>query len=166
MKLLDHQKGIVSYCEIIDAMITGLKKHSKRKDFEINMNTFGTIGEEVCFGCAATCALQEITGKTITIKSVDDYLNYDDIETCQFFSNGITDGEIDRLENQIDSFRSGNPLGLMKICHVPVKYWEPISEVGTNAWELENHNWKTELHKVEAHLKWVMDKYDIEWHMT
>lgn len=47
----------------VEAMITGLEVHSKRKDFIIDMTTYGkATGPDICFGCAATCAVQQLCG--------------------------------------------------------------------------------------------------------
>ena len=51
--------------DAIFAMVKGLKKYSKRKRFLIDMTTFGRLSlmnnKKVCFGCAASCAIQEIS---------------------------------------------------------------------------------------------------------
>lgn len=46
-------------------MADGLVNQSKREDFVIDMDTFGSVDEQnnICYGCAATCAIQEIAGE-------------------------------------------------------------------------------------------------------
>jgi len=59
--------GLTRPSEALTAMCDGLLKAERRKGFGIDMGTFGRVerveGEEgsgkVCFGCAATCAIQE-----------------------------------------------------------------------------------------------------------
>lgn len=59
---------------MLEYMLQGLKRYSKYKNFEINMETYGERGvlsnkmaknlgknKEVCFGCAATCTWLEMT---------------------------------------------------------------------------------------------------------
>lgn len=46
----------------VEAMLIGLQEQNKRKDFKIVMETFGRSFDNTCFGCAATCAIQQLTG--------------------------------------------------------------------------------------------------------
>ena len=46
----------------LQAMINGLRETEARPDFVVSMGTFGTEREGLCFGCAATCAIQKISG--------------------------------------------------------------------------------------------------------
>jgi hypothetical protein len=55
----------------VQAMIDGLKTHSKREDFIIKMSTYGELSEKnICFGCAATCAVQQLSGVTFTADKI------------------------------------------------------------------------------------------------
>lgn len=45
----------------LQGMVDGLLKQSKRKGFKINMNTYGVDDFKICYGCAATCTVQQIT---------------------------------------------------------------------------------------------------------
>lgn len=58
--------------EALKAMVDGLINQSKRKDFKIDMKYFGRGVKGVCFGCAATCAIQQITGRKFTATNVGD----------------------------------------------------------------------------------------------
>ena len=48
--------------EVLDAMIQGLKNPS----CQVNMLTFGKQRDGICFGCAATNAIQYLSGKKFT----------------------------------------------------------------------------------------------------
>ena len=50
----------------IFAMVRGIKNQLKNDNFVINMSTFGVYLQEkaICSGCAATCAIIEISGYT------------------------------------------------------------------------------------------------------
>ena len=57
--LLEKLMTLNAY-EFIMLMVNGLRKHSQY-NIEIGMGTFGCVGEdELCFGCAGTCALIEL----------------------------------------------------------------------------------------------------------
>ena len=49
----------VTMYEAIDAMLIGLET-IPNGSFKIDMTTFGNIDNNVCYGCAATCALQQL----------------------------------------------------------------------------------------------------------
>lgn len=51
--------GLTKPSEALEAMVKGLLKADKRKTFKIDMRTFGQSIDGICFGCAATCTLQE-----------------------------------------------------------------------------------------------------------
>lgn len=67
MNLEQKIKSLTSY-EVIDAMIQGLKNPS----CQIDMSTFGKRRDGICFGCAATNALQYLAGKKFTPKNIVD----------------------------------------------------------------------------------------------
>lgn len=54
--------------DALQAMVDGLLTQNEREDFKIDMQVFGKIDEagKICFGCAATCAIQQLTGKNFT----------------------------------------------------------------------------------------------------
>lgn len=95
--------------QAIKAMIRGLKKADKRKDFEVDMETFGQLVNKpdgmVCVGCAATCALQEMAKKRFrptTGFDVDDLVTRADcLEISPF--------EVEIFESVIDRLRTGSP---------------------------------------------------------
>jgi hypothetical protein len=59
--------------DALQAMIDGLKSQSKRKTFKIQMITFGDYDPEdkICFGCAATCTIQQLAHKTFRDRAVE-----------------------------------------------------------------------------------------------
>lgn len=106
------------------AMINGLEEHDKREEFEIDMESFGMRrfkpntfggGSYVCIGCAATCALQKMTGIT---------LNQENICGAYARANtlGIPDPEMMKIEMMYESLRRGDAsvlYGLYKVGNVP-----------------------------------------------
>ena len=55
--------------EIVMAMINGLRN----PHVEVNMGTYGDVKDNICFGCAATNTVCEITGKTFTAENIEYY---------------------------------------------------------------------------------------------
>jgi hypothetical protein len=70
-------KTLIELCEgkmwrAVEAMIEGLETQSKRGDFEIDMGRYGASAGDICFGCAATCTVQQITGKNLDTHCIND----------------------------------------------------------------------------------------------
>lgn len=86
--------------QAVRAMIDGLRRQSNREGFEIDMDTFGQVSREVCFGCAATCAVQEIYGDLGA-----DY----DFSLTHYRAKmwGINQSDLEQFEFAIDNLRSG-----------------------------------------------------------
>ena len=84
----------------VKAMCDGLEKQDKREGFVIYMATFGIADDEICFGCAATCAIQEIAGKDFTDKEIEHVY-----ERAAFL--GFIFADLEFFENTIDELRNG-----------------------------------------------------------
>lgn len=99
----------------VEAMIVGLETQSKRDDFRIAMSTFGKAykkyGKPVCFGCAATCAVQQLTGVNIGVDNIEPKNHADAIGT-------LAEDTID-FEGAIDGLRTGYIDGLAEYFKVP-----------------------------------------------
>jgi len=98
-------KGKVSTA--LQAMIDGLKFQSQRKDFRVDMSTFGAFtdfgnkGNPVCFGCAATCTVQQLSKVNFT----DSQINSLEERSRQTICNS---NDLDRFEDAIDNARMGD----------------------------------------------------------
>jgi hypothetical protein len=57
----------------VKAMVIGLKEAPSLENFVVNMNTFGTADddEDICYGCAATVAIQKIAGVRFNTSNID-----------------------------------------------------------------------------------------------
>jgi hypothetical protein len=121
----------------VQAMIDGLIKQSKREDFKIDMGSFGDseiedfTGKVICFGCAATCAVQEITKKNLTAKHMVETkraaflkLVYDDMD---YFEIGINE-----LRNGGDLYHLKKYLGIPK--EVNLKLVKNLPFLTTDTW--------------------------------
>lgn len=107
--------------DAIQAMIDGLLMYDKKKNFRVDMDTYGMvefegffgIGRYVCVGCAATCALQLIADKSHTRDSIapsvvfrSRWLEFDVDETSDFECaiDDVRVGLYDRLFKFYDSY--------------------------------------------------------------
>lgn len=61
--------------EALQAMVDGLKEQDEREDFEIDMDVWGMVRNKMCFGCAATCAIQKIAGKNLNHDIPKEYMD-------------------------------------------------------------------------------------------
>ena len=102
-------KGKVSTA--LQAMIDGLKFQSQRKDFRIDMSTFGDFsdlgnrGNPVCFGCAATCTVQQLSEVNFT----DSQINSLEERSRQTIRDS---DDLEGFEYAIDSARMGNLISI------------------------------------------------------
>ena len=100
--------------DAIFAMIRGIKAQLKSDNFFINMLTFGSYDEKgkMCYGCAATCAIIDLTGyepEQVVFRNSGDYFDpqkvgrkvYErNLTTLHQFEeaiNGIRQGKLDHL---------------------------------------------------------------------
>ena len=114
--------------DALEYMCDGLLKQDKRKGFKVTMSTFGDTDGEVCFGCGATSAIQEIAGRNLTAENICDraLIGFDPIEMFKF-------------EIVINDARFGLLYSLFAFCEVTeVDYlkWEGL-------WEMRDENWKS-----------------------
>ena len=141
-------------------MVDGLLRQSKRDDFIIDMATFGKIdtllfnevaedkafyvGKKYCFGCAATCTLQEIANKNIIPNDIaiarnfnrSKYLGFN-VEEMLTFESAIDEFRIDgSLEGLFGFFYTG-PEGSFQL--VSLDWLEEIPQVSLtdNTWEAQ-----------------------------
>jgi hypothetical protein len=84
----------------VKAMIEGLRKAKNRSDFKIDMSTFGASEDGICFGCAATCAVAQLTGKNLPPKIIDETL-----DAAKWL--GVELEDMESFEAAIDGLRRG-----------------------------------------------------------
>ena len=118
--------------EALQAMVDGLKTQSKRKDFKIRMHTFGETNGDICFGCAATCTVQQLTGINLTDTNI--YL----FQHSKVLN--IEKRDIEKFEIAIDGTRKGylrKLFGYFGI-EIPEKYYKRQNfYLGTITWKEE-----------------------------
>ena len=86
--------------EAILAMHKGIKAALKCPTFELEMNVYGSYYDDICFGCAATAAIQELNGRFFT-----------GIEITYMFRRAYACAQnevlFDAFETALESFRLG-----------------------------------------------------------
>lgn len=132
----------------VEAMILGLKKQSKRKVFEITMSTFGDFNDKVCFGCAATCTVQQVYGKNFNRKNIAGY------ESRAKFMKAISE-DLAEFESAIDGLRMGYLGDIFKYFKkkMPVKIYRvtlSLSELSSSNWEVFLPDYENLLTKLKA----------------
>ncbi len=93
--------------QAIHAMCSGLERQSQREDFIVDMYTFGYSDKDFCYGCAATCAVQEIAGKNLL---PSDFSIGNDLAPWALTSRvlNLELQEVAEFEKAIDEARCGN----------------------------------------------------------
>lgn len=153
-------KDIISKpSEAIDAMINGLLKQDARKDFIVNMHTYGRTVKldppnclnSVCFGCAAACCIQEITSVNYTPK------HEIGITRIRASLSGIDENDLAEFEGVIESLRHGSIYSLFEYFGIKELYNnEKILSFEKHLLVLGNDCWKEGLEpykKCSAYLK-------------
>lgn len=103
----------------LEFMLAGIESARNRADFKIDMGTFGnsvrlTDNSRMCYGCAATCTIQQIANKEFKGKEIvwcvdrADYL-------------GFNKNELDRFEEAIDSVRMADFQEIIDFCYTADK---------------------------------------------
>ena len=148
--------------EALQAMVDGLLSQDMRKDFEIDMNTYGLVDEAICMGCAATCAVQQITGKDITCERFT-------VDTCDTIKHeaqalGLSQDkasldDLRKFEQAIDRARRGQLVTLFDYFHIepelinlPEETYRIRDDIGIII-EIKTDNWKQQIHYVMKKVK-------------
>jgi len=106
MSILREKLEKMTGKDVVLAMVKGLKEQHVRVDME----TFGKIKEGICYGCAATNTICEITNKTLSDDdlSLSDHDQFGYIGMCakeRIFSSDFHC--IDEFECAVDQLRLG-----------------------------------------------------------
>lgn len=140
----------------IRAMITGLRTQAARPDFEIDMEAYGDAKGKVCFGCAATCTLQQLSGKNLT---PDTIVNLE----LRAQAYGYYFGDTHAFEQAMNLLRQGMVIWLMRYFDVEDQYWDArvIRQKHGLPWfnlpKLTNVNWETEIAAYEVFAEWLAE---------
>lgn len=91
--------GAKKFSDIIYFMVYSLIKQEERDRFVIDMDTYGAANGSFCFGCAATCALQEMSGVLFGVKDTQEEfrerirvalgISYEEENRIEWFFNSL-----------------------------------------------------------------------------
>ena len=138
----------------LKAMQKGLTKYMEKEGFEIDMESYGsfaiTDGKPICFGCAATCTIQEAVGKSF---------NDDNISSCLFRSYflKIETSDLFLFEMAINAFREGSYDQIFEYYGLHHMYYDFINHNITDSRLLMiNEN----LHEAMDHLERIIEELE------
>lgn len=136
LKLIKNKPSIA-----LDMMVKGLLKQDRRKDFEVDMGSFGgfAYSVKICYGCAATCTIQQIAKKNFQSSNIER-------SSCRAKVMGIDKYELDSFETAIDDARSGYLSALYMFCKITNQESLPKKA----SFCLDNDNWKEQIPKVKT----------------
>lgn len=183
-ELLEHKPS-----RAISAMIEGLRAAPQRVDFAVDMDTYGHVGGDewpldyeamrpdqllvvkkgqMCFGCAATCAVFALSGElhnsgfpAAVLGDPDDRASL----LSDRFHTDVEETDLHEFENALDNFRRGYPVPLFAYFGVtaPAGFLSTRAEClsanylswyalhGTTGWRLETDDWEEQLPLVEEY---------------
>ena len=132
--------------DALQAMVDGLLRNSRRKDFKVDMGTFGRAADGICFGCAATCAVQEASGKQFVFEELRGIYGLNSrFRNLSIGAQAECLGEnyvkLATLENAIDGARQGYLRELFRYFGLGDEHRQGYDE----RFELKTHNWRDQL---------------------
>lgn len=126
----------------LKAMVAGLLKMSQRADCRIEMGTFGDFENGICYGCAATAAIQELCQIEFTPHQF--MRERDRVEAL-----GVETSDLRAFEYAIDSARKGELMELFLYMGLQSKIHHS-NERHNMRFCLTNKNWQKALPDVNA----------------
>jgi len=138
----------------LQAMVDGLREYSGRKDFVVDMGSYGHVEGGICYGCAATCAVQKTLGLDYLSVGYSYPRSSKDLGSEQLL--GVDSRDLCAFETAIDQARKGDLWELMGYFNVDSDVLDSVMLVDrscTTKWDrrfdLED-NWREQLGVVEA----------------
>jgi len=128
----------------LQAMIDGLEFQSQREDFRVDMATFGAFTyfenkvDPICFGCAATCTVQQLSRVNFT----DSQINSLEERSCLTIRNS---DDLDRFEYAIDCARMGNLISIFD--YMGDRDSHEFSD--DDLWDMSTDDWQEQLPLVQ-----------------
>ena len=146
---------------VLQAMVTGLLKSKDDRNFTVDMSTFGTVENQLCYGCCATVALAEMFGRgrsvsEIMLKYREEFHPEADRPTSayaylssylQLELSSAQDSlpiDIKSLEDAINSARLGDVSELIAFLT------SEVNKSFDDRWILCTENWEEQLSNVKA----------------
>lgn len=158
--------------EALTAMIAGLLKQSKRRKFKINFDTFGDQevvknGKTICYGCAATCTLQElahknfVNGEIINYDTRAEYLGFDK-EDVDAFEKAINDARAFGFSSLFEYYGIDEGMYTQITSYLKKLVQEPEMP---DYWEMEmnNYNWREMIPVMKKVITWLKEQELWNW---
>ena len=153
----------------LEAMVRGMEQLKDNPNFQFHIFYFGGKAGPVCVGCAATCALIELSGKPIDSDSWanNDYdaESYVSADYCagraKFY--GFDEEEVARFETAIDQARRGFQClavlftfcGALKALE---QLWGEDFPQNLERFCIDGSDWEPEIPKVNALIEYLQTK--------
>jgi hypothetical protein len=103
--------------DALEAMYIGLKNVKRRRGFKLNMQTFGKKSflyeKPICFGCAATCALEQLSGKKLLFSKIKKHQLWTHEDLASYYK--VDFEKFIKFELALDKARKGSLRELMTI---------------------------------------------------
>ena len=158
--LIEKLDGREGFCTAVDAMINGLKNQSERAGFTVSMNSYGeahgitAYGEIMCFGCAATCAIQEYAGVNFNYRSIPN-------ERARALAINVDVDILAEFEISIEWLRGGHAYKLSNFCQLDEDDHHSVNRYFVALPELTNENWDGYLLEYETALCELRRHWDV-----
>ena len=137
---------------VLQAMVTGLLKSKDDRNFTVDMSTFGTVENQLCYGCCATVALAEMFGRgrsisEIMLKYREEFYPEADRPTsasAYAYLSSYLQLQLKSLEDAINSARLGDVSELIAFLT------SEVNKSFDDRWILCTENWEEQLSNVKA----------------
>ncbi len=130
-------------------MCDGLEEQSQRPDFLVAMVTYGAASrtKDVCYGCAATCALQKLAGVDFRPDTIDELSRYRVVRNS---ASGVipTLEDLVAFEGTMDRARCGSLGPLWDFLEI-IRPDDAFADLD-DCWYLTDSTWREQLPMVRA----------------
>lgn len=148
--------GITKPSQALEAMVDGLLASKDNPNFRAEMDTYGDAYEQadgpLCFGCAATCTLQQLAGARFTPDSIRRTQSRAEVVGVPAFRLGS-------FEHVMNSARRGKMHALLRFFDyydprvAPSDYYDPSVTPSDGKFCLKTDDWEAQLPAVRAVIK-------------
>ena len=142
--------------DAIGFMIEGLERVPKRSHFTLEMQTYGSFDEGICYGCAATCTIIRMYNVKIGGSAPPFSFRGSELSHGSLFLD--TSVDLREFEEAINSFRLGYISPLFTYYGEGAAYRKFGLNEYAQKWMMDNDNWRAELPKVKAFRELLMSR--------
>lgn len=146
---MEIREVVTKPSQVINAVVTGLRKHSQREDFEIDMSTYGSkrdLGNSpICYGCAATSCLQQLAGRDLTAEFFIERDFWGEMGDSKGSPLGLDWEEVNNFESVINNFRLGSFGSLFWYFNIILSSSKISCLEDNYKFSLETYNWREQL---------------------